>query len=235
MSIKKQRIVDDFDKSAQVYYKELVNFKPLNKKEENTLWKQYKYNNDISARNKILESNLKFVALIAKHYKGRGLSYSELVAEGNLGLMKAIDKFEGDRGNKFISYSVWWIRQSILDAIEKRKSNMSEDYPSDYEEQLDNEETNEKAQTMPSVFIHETNNEPEAISTIISLMDSLTPREKEVISQYYGILGYEAKTLEEVGKEMGLTKERIRQITEKALMKMRISALNNSSVATIYN
>ena len=84
MSIKKQRIVDDFDKSAQVYYKELVNFKPLNKKEENTLWKQYKYNNDISARNKILESNLKFVALIAKHYKGRGLSYSELVAEGKI-------------------------------------------------------------------------------------------------------------------------------------------------------
>ena len=235
MSIKKKRFVDDFDRSAQIYYKELTKFKPLSRNEESDLWKRYKYNNDLSARNKILESNLKFVASIAKSYKGRGLSYSELVAEGNMGLIKALDKFEESRGNKIISYSVWWIRQSILDAIEKRNSNNTEDYPADYEEQLDDGQTNQKAQVQPSVFVEETSDTAEVKKTVLSLVDALDPREKEIVSDYYGLFGNEEKTLEEIGKERGLTKERIRQITEKALKKMRTAALNNSALSTIYN
>jgi len=235
MSIKKKRFVDDFDKSAQIYYKELTNFKPLNKSEENDLWMRYKYNNDISARNKILESNLKFVASIAKSYKGRGLSYSELVAEGNVGLIKALDKFDESRGNKIISYSVWWIRQSILDAIEKRNANVVEDYPEDYEEQLDDEQTNQKAQVQPDEFIEEEKNEFDLKKLVTALVDVLDPREKEIISTYYGLYDKEEKTLEEIGQTFGLTKERIRQITEKALKKMRTAALNNSAYSTIYN
>lgn len=235
MSIKKKRFVDDFDRSAQIYYKELTNFKSLTKQEENALWRRYKYENDLSARNKILESNLKFVASIAKSYKGRGLSYSELVAEGNMGLIKALEKFEGERGNKITSYSVWWIRQSILDAIEKRKLSSMDDYPEDYEEQLDDEQTNEKAQVQPSVFVEEINDDAEIKKTILSLVDVLDKREKQIVSVYFGLFGEEEKTLEEIGHELGLTKERIRQITEKALKKMRIAALNNSALSTIYN
>lgn len=235
MSIKKKRFVDDFDKSAQIYYKELTNFKSLSKNEENDLWMRYKYHNDIAARNKILESNLKFVASIAKSYKGRGLSYSELVAEGNMGLIKALDKFDETRGNKIISYSVWWIRQSILDAIEKRKANVVEDYPEDYEEQLDDEQTNQKAQTQPDAFIEEEKSDVDVKKLTTNLIDVLDQREKQVISSYFGLFDYEQKTLEEIGKCYGLTKERIRQITEKALKKMRTAALNNSAYSTIYN
>ena len=234
MSIKKKRFVDDFDKSAQIYYKELNKFNSLNKKEEDELWLRYKINNDISARNKILESNLKFVASIAKTYKGRGLSYSELVAEGNMGLIKALDKFDGRRGNKIISYSVWWIRQSILEAIEKRGISNIEDYPTDYEEQLDDEQENQKAQTMPEVFINEEGDDDDIKKTIYSLIGTLDEREKQVIMAHYGLSG-EEKTLEEIGNGMGLTKERMRQIKEKALKKMRIAALNNSAYETIYN
>lgn len=234
MSIKKKRLVDDFDKSAQVYYKELTNFKPLGKSEETKLWKRYKYENDLTARNKLIESNLKFVASIAKCYKGRGLSYSELVAEGNVGLMKAIDKFEAERGNKIISYSVWWIKQSILDAIEKRNQNNVEDYPQDYEEQLDDEQTNQKAIVYPEAFLEETNDTADTKKTVLSLFNCLDEREKTIIAKYYGLFGYEEQTLEDIGKELGLTKERIRQITEKSLKKMRANALSNSIQATIY-
>ena len=236
MSVKKKVFVDDFDKSAQIYYQEIAGCTPLTRLEEQRLWKKFKKNNDLDARNKLIEANLKFVANIAKAYKGRGLSYSELVAEGNYGLIKAIDKFEGARGNKLISYSVWWIRQAILEAIEKRRIDKSEDYPSDYEEPLNNEETNERVVAEPSFIYSENPLEQNDVNSVLSeLVDTLKGREREVVSRYYGLGGCKGETLEEIGNDLGLTKERIRQINEKALAKMRLAALNNSSLATIYN
>ena len=73
----------------------------------------------MKARDKLISANLKFVASIAKQYQGRGLSYADLIAEGNIGLIKALDKFDGEKGFKVISYSVWWIRQTILEALER--------------------------------------------------------------------------------------------------------------------
>ena len=235
MSIKKKKFVDDFDRSAQIYYNEIAKYQPLSRGEEKKLWKKYKQDNDLAARNKLIESNLKFVASIAKCYRGRGLSYSELVAEGNVGLMKAIDKFEVKKGNRMTSYSVWWIRQTILEAIQKRNNTDSDDYPKDFEEQLENEETADFAVNNPQAFIDEEGEDAEVKSTILELVDKLNDREKEVIVRYYGIYGNQEETLEEIGKGMNLTKERIRQISEKALKKMRSSALNNSVLATIYN
>jgi len=235
MSVQKKKVVDDFDRSAQLYYKELAKLNPLPRLEELALWKKYKYSNDISARNKILESNLKFVASIAKCYKGRGLSYQELVSEGNMGLLKALDKFDEKRGNKIISYSVWWIRQSILDAINKTKSDRTDEYPADYEEPLENDVTNEKFVEYPTPMTEDEMDKNEINDVIFKLVEELEGREKDIIVKYFGLNGKKAKTLERIGDEHGLTKERIRQIVEKALKKMRSSALCNSALDTIYN
>ncbi len=235
MSIKKKKVVDDFDRSAQLYYKELSHFKPLPRMEELDLWKQYKYSNDMAARNKILESNLKFVASIAKLYKGRGLSYQELVSEGNMGLIKALEKYDEKRGNKIITYSVWWIRQSILDAINKTKSNKTDDYPADYEEPVENDITNEKFVEYPTPISEDEMDKNEINDVIIGLVEELTDREKQIVLSYFGLNGKKPKTLESIGESMGLTKERIRQIVEKALKRMRSKALCNSALETIYN
>jgi RNA polymerase sigma factor (sigma-70 family) len=233
MSIKKNRVVDDFERSSQNYYQEISAFTPLTKKEEQRLWARYKKNHDLAARNKIIESNLKFVASIAKSYRGRGLSYPELIAEGNFGLLKALDKFEGKRGNKLTSYSVWWIRQSILDAINRRNIANQEDFPADYEEPLNNEETNTKEVVMPDAFIDEERSD-DAKPIARLLLGTLDNREYEVIARYYGLDGYDNETLEEIGASMGLTKERVRQISQKALVKMRGASINCETI-TIYN
>ena len=233
MSIKKNRIVDDFERSSQNYYREISAFMPLTKKEEQKLWSRYKKYHDLAARNKIIESNLKFVASIAKSYRGRGLSYPELVAEGNFGLLKALDKFEGRRGNKLTSYSVWWIRQSILDAINRRNVANQEEFPADYEEPLNNEETNTREVSLPDAFIDETRmDDAKPIARL--LLNSLDKREYEIIVRYFGLDGYENETLEEIGMSMGLTKERVRQIAQKALVKMREASINCETI-TIYN
>ena len=233
MSIKKNRIVDDFERSSQNYYQEISTFTPLTKKEEQKLWARYKKYHDLGARNKIIESNLKFVASIAKSYRGRGLSYPELVAEGNFGLLKALDKFEGKRGNKLTSYSVWWIRQSILDAINRRNAANQEDFPADYEEPLNNEETNAKEVVMPDAFVEEERTD-DAKPIARLLLSTLNNREYEIIARYYGLDGYDSETLEEIGDSMGLTKERVRQISQKALVKMRGASINCETI-TIYN
>ena len=133
--LKKKKIVNDFEKSSQTYFKEISEFNPLSREEELSLWERYRKNNDISARDKLIKSNLRFVASIARGYQGLGLSYSDLIAEGNCGLMKAIDKFDYEKGYKTISYSVWWIRQSILEALKERVGIEGESLPQDFEKQ----------------------------------------------------------------------------------------------------
>ena len=89
---RKKRVVIDFERSSQTYFNEISKFKSLTKEEEVSLWKKYKKEHDLKARDTLIKSNLKFVANVAKPYIGMGLSYSDLIAEGNLGLMKAIEK-----------------------------------------------------------------------------------------------------------------------------------------------
>ena len=144
--IKKKKFINDFDLSSQIYFKEISQYKSLSLDEEISLWKQYKYNNDIKARDKIIKSNLKFVASVAKKYQGRGLSYSDLIAEGNYGLLRAIDKFDYKKGYKTISYSVWWIKQAILEALKERNHLDSDELPNDFEKQhMEDDEIYEQA------------------------------------------------------------------------------------------
>ena len=235
--LKKQKVGLEYDKSVTNYFNDVADFKPLTKDEEYELWSRYKYDGDIDARNRLIAANLKFVASIAKQYQGRGLSYADLIAEGNVGLIKALDKFDGERGFKVISYSVWWIRQSILEALEKRNTSDNEDLPMDYEKQMPNDDYSPQDDIAPDNFINDGldgSREKERSEAIQFLMDYLNQREKNIITKYYGLDGNKPKTLEEIGMEYGLTKERIRQIKNTSFKKMRSVALATGMTENIF-
>lgn len=238
--LKKKKTINDFERSSQTYFKEISSFSPLSREEEFSLWEQYRKNNDLAARDKLIKSNLKFVASVAKSYQGLGLSYADLIAEGNYGLMKAMDKFDYEKGYKTISYSVWWIKQSILEALKERAGIEGESLPEDFEKQsgpdLDECDTNNSImddEYVVKAFSDDFKTD-ELKKTISLLTGCLTEREKNVIDDYFGLSSEESLTLEEIGKNMGLTKERVRQIKEKALKKLRYEALNNSISSDIY-
>ena len=235
--LKKQKIGTEHDKSVTTYFNEVAGCKPLSREEEYELWKKYKYNGDIKARDKLISSNLKFVASIAKQYQGRGLSYADLIAEGNIGLIKAIDKFDGERGFKVISYSVWWIKQTILEALSKRNASDNEDLPFDYEKPVVTDDENYRKEMNDDNYISDDCGENKEIvqaEAIKFLMDYLNQREKNIITKYYGLDGNKPKTLEEIGMEYGLTKERIRQIKNTSFKKMRSVALATGMTANVF-
>lgn len=235
--LKKQKVGTEYDKSVSTYFNEVAGYKPLSKDQELELWRKYKYNGDLGARDKLISSNLKFVASIAKQYQGRGLSYADLIAEGNIGLIKALDKFDGEHGYKVISYSVWWIRQTILEALSKRNASDDEDLPCEYEKPLVTDDDDYKTEMGDDNFLNdgfESNKEIEQSEAIRFLMEYLNQREKNVITKYYGLDGNKPKTLEEIGMEYGLTKERIRQIKNTSFKKMRSVALATGMTANTF-
>ena len=237
--LKKRKTVNDFERSSQTYFNEISEFNPLSREEEYSLWERYRKNNDINARDKLINSNLKFVASVARGYQGLGLSYSDLIAEGNCGLMKAIDRFDYEKGYKTISYSVWWIKQAILEALKERTGIEGESLPQDYEKQnsLNDDEYTVDNIVKDEYIDYSTVDDvktDELKSIIIGLIDCLTEREKYVISEYFGLESKKCLTLEDIGSNIGLTKERVRQIKEKALIKLRSEALNNYITSDIY-
>lgn len=229
----RRKIRTDSDNLASYYFNEIGKYKPLSREEEYSLWERYKKQNDIGARDKLIKSNLKFVANIAKSYQGMGLSYADLIAEGNCGLMKAIDKFDYKRGYKTISYSVWWIRQTIMEALSQRAEINGETLPDDSdkeveEESLLNSDKLDIGDEYTDKSYYKAISDGEMKGMVSFLMDVLSDREKNIISKYFGIESKKEMTLEEIGKEMGLTKERVRQIKESAMKKLRSAALSHS-------
>ncbi|MGC8594895.1 MAG: sigma-70 family RNA polymerase sigma factor [Candidatus Kryptoniota bacterium] len=229
--------------------------------------------NDQKALEKLIKANLRFVVSVAKQYQNQGLSLGDLINEGNLGLIKAAKRFDPTRGFKFISYAVWWIRQSILQAlaeqsrivrlplnrvgalnkIGKKFSELEQEFerepsPSEIAEQLDMSlyEVDKTLQisgrhlSVDQPFVQGEDNklldvmpDDNQLPPDHSLMKeslrmeveralrSLTDREAEVIRLYFGIENEHPLTLEEIGEKFNLTRERVRQIKEKAIRRLR--------------
>jgi RNA polymerase primary sigma factor len=236
---KKKKVSNNFERSSTDYFIDISKCSPIPRNEENDLWEKYKNENDLLARDKIVKSNLHFVASVAKSYLGMGLSYPELIAEGNLGLMKAMDKFDYKRGNKTISYAVWWIKQAILEALDKKNLIKGDDSEFNKEIVEDDFDYGEQfLEPCDEKYMDDTDsvrfNTAEEISAVQTLMGCLTEKEADVIKYYFGLDNNDELTLEEIGKIFNLTKERIRQIKENALKKLRTEALKKSITSEIY-
>lgn len=227
---------------------------------------------DRSALEKLTRANLRFVVSVAKQYQNQGLSLPDLINEGNLGLIKAAEKFDETRGFKFISYAVWWIRQSILQALAEQSRivrlplnqvgslNKINKAFSKFEQEYERTPTPEElAETLelPKEKVSDTlrvsgrhvsvdapfnedeenslldvlvnNDSPKADRELLMesltceierALSTLTDRERDIVRLFFGI-GCQEMTLEEIGERFGLTRERVRQIKEKAIRRLR--------------
>ncbi len=217
----------DIDECVENYFKNLKQFKPLKKEEERKLIEAYKLRNDISARNKLIEHNLKYACQLANTYRNKGLSFSDLISEANNGLIDAIEKYDIKQDVKLISYSKWWIIQRMQAALERENK-----LPRETLEIESSEETfyNDEMYDENSCLDYEDNDFDynEIINNkylIERITSQISDRERDIVYRYYGINLNERYTLEEIGKEYKLTKERVRQIIDKAMTKMRSEAL----------
>lgn len=203
-------------------------------------------------KKELLEGNLRFVITVSKQYQNQGLDLPDLIAEGNYGLLKAIENFDWSKKLRFISYAVWWVRQSILQSLnenartirlpvnvvqefqkaKKDQDNNGTDLPDKFCNlpsviNLENP-LNEEGDTLMDVLQNPNAESADAgLSTeqtlkdkLMSMLDVLDEREKVIIQDYFGLSG-STRTLEDIGNDFDLTKERVRQIKEKALRKLR--------------
>jgi len=200
----------------------------------------------------IIEGNLRFVITVAKQYQNQGLELSDLVAEGNLGLIKAIKNFDWSKNLRFISYAVWWVKQSILQSLNdnartirlpvnivqevQKEKKMVENGLGEESDKLAtlpsmvylDRSINEEGDTLLDVIINDEANRPDDIfnntdvlkQKLMDTLNILDERERIIVEDYFGLTG-PCRTLEDIGTDFDLTKERVRQIKEKSLRKLR--------------
>ena len=217
---------------VETYFKEIRKFKPLTKEKELELTERIK-NGDDEAKRALVEANLKFVVTIAKKYRDDDIPFEDIISEGNLGLIKAAERYDASMGNKFITYAVWWIKAYIQDFIERHDRNRDIDSDvlssvlsdelcdDDYERELIgiNEEFGNT--------INDINYRENAISEMVA---SLETRERKILALYFGLDGDKEHTLNEIGCELNLSGERVRQIMDKAIVKLKCGALMNDEL-----
>lgn len=218
--------VKDIDQAAVSYMNSIKPYTALKKEEERKLIIDYKKNNNINARNKVINSNLKYTCSIANSFRGRGVPFSMLISEANDALMYAIEKFDVNKDTKLISYARWWIWQRVKALVEDKKFDFNE-LPDERREQI-NENNDEAQETAKEYHNSAFRNEETKVDyeLIKQLCSVLNERELDIINMYYGCAPYEdCFTLEEIGKKYDITKERARQIIEKSKTKMRSEAM----------
>lgn len=254
------------DDSISLYFKDVRKTDIITPEKENELAKKIK-KGDQKAIEELVKSNLKFVIAIAKPYQGQGLPLPDLISEGNYGLIKAAHRFDHTKGFRFISYAVWWVKQSIIQSLndnarivrlpanvinklsylkkEIAKFEHENEREPVYGEIFDkdnevmrlisfpkcaslNETINEEGDELIELIVGETQDDSQLViddrikSELNKALDELEERESEIIKAYFGInTEFEPMTLEAIGEKYNLTKERIRQIKEKAIRKLR--------------
>jgi RNA polymerase primary sigma factor len=259
--------------SIEKYLSEISKLPLLNEDEEVDLAKKVR-EGDSDAMEKLIKANLRFVVSVAKQYQNQGISLNDLINEGNIGLIKAAAKFDETKGFKFISYAVWWIRQSILQAlieqprIVRLPMNKATIYNKivnaiqDFEQHNQREPTNDEladildmkadelATLRATLSFHfsvdtpigdddettsldlmqsDATNQPDKhliddslTNELVQSMSVLSDREKEILKYYFGMNDFnQAYSLDEIGMKLNLTRERVRQVKDKALKKIR--------------
>ncbi|MBS9442891.1 RNA polymerase sigma factor RpoS [Photorhabdus heterorhabditis] len=263
-----QRVLD----ATQLYLGE-IGFSPLLTAEEEVFFARRALRGDVLARQRMIESNLRLVVKISRRYSNRGLALLDLIEEGNLGLIRAVEKFDPERGFRFSTYATWWIRQTIERAIMNQTRTIRlpihivkelnvylrtarelahkldhEPSPEEIAEKLDksvddvsrmlrlNERiisvdtpiSSDSDKALLDVLSDENETGPEGTTqeddmkkSIVKWLFELNSKQREVLARRFGLLGYEAETLEDVGKEIGLTRERVRQIQVEGLRRLK--------------
>ncbi|MEP7705577.1 RNA polymerase sigma factor RpoS [Paraglaciecola sp. 25GB23A] len=269
--VKKDEITKNLD-ATQLYLGE-IGFSPLLTAEEEVYFSRKALKGHEASRKRMIVSNLRLVVKIARRYNNRGLALLDLIEEGNLGLIRAVEKFDPERGFRFSTYATWWIRQTIERAIMNqtrtirlpihvvKELNVYLRAARELAQKLDHEPSaeeiavsldkpvvdvvkmlrlNERISSIDTpigsdgdkglldVIADERGHGPEEelqendmSANIVHWLEDLNPKQREVLARRFGLLGYEPSTLEDVGAEIGLTRERVRQIQVEALRRLR--------------
>ncbi|MEP4890281.1 MAG: RNA polymerase sigma factor RpoS [Aliiglaciecola sp.] len=258
--------------ATQLYLGE-IGFSPLLSAEEEVYFARRALKGDEASRKRMIVSNLRLVVKIARRYNNRGLALLDLIEEGNLGLIRAVEKFDPERGFRFSTYATWWIRQTIERAIMNqtrtirlpihvvKELNVYLRASRELAQKLDHEPTaeeiagsldrpvedvtkmlrlneritsvdtpigNDNDKALLDIIADEKGYGPEEDlqdkdikCSIVRWLEELNPKQREVLARRFGLMGYEPSTLEDVGSEIGLTRERVRQIQVEALRRLR--------------
>jgi RNA polymerase primary sigma factor len=263
--------IDEDAELLRRYFHDIEDSQPLSRERE-VLLSERITKGDMEARDELVQANLRFVVDVARQFQNRGLSMAELVSAGNMGLMKAADRFDGTRGFKFISYAVWWIRQSIMQTltdqtrtvrvpvtrqsllrdINKATKSLGGEHRNVTTAEIAEELGVAEAEVLETMLkgrpeasldrafeegddrsllntiADESNGSPDddvmdqdSRSQIETVLATLDQRERYIVRCYYGLDGEEPLTLEQIGELMSLTRERVRQLKERALGKLR--------------
>jgi RNA polymerase primary sigma factor len=271
-----KQVTNRDDSSIDKYLHEIGKIKRITAEEEVDLAKRI-HCGDVKARNSLINANLRFVVSVSKQYQNHGLSLSDIINEGNLGLIKAAERFDETMGFKFISYAIWWIRQSIIQSlaenirivrlpinrinhtnkIKKSIAELEQKYereptileiaqvaelsPNDvtiaiknagWHISLDAPFVQGEEGNMYDVLLNEDASSPDRelvrdslLEEIERVFNKLTTREAGILRSYFGFNGNQEHTLDEIGKEFNLTSERVRQIKDKAIKRLKRTTL----------